>query len=343
MESLSFVAPVAYTIDWLIFFSDKSKALGIGIVSCAGVVLGSGGAGHAQLPLGGFATRGHRQPPVGAALMGVGGVTGTGLHHRPGAVGRVDAEPDQFHRRWPASSPARWRGEVPVLARRARHDGVIRRRPGPTRPTRAPLRRPAPPLRRRCGLRAACARAAWRWSAWAAWARGRRGAGAAASARWRWSTRPRGRVNINRRCRRWADAGHGQGRARERIADIHHPGCACTWSRSSRCGELAGAAAAAGRRRDRCLRPVARQVGEMARGRWPRFAVGRGGRGRRQSGERRPSKWPTSPTPRTTRCSIAAPAPAQAWRAAPGAMACAACSRASRRTAEAARRDLRAW
>ena len=41
MESLSFVAPFAYTLDWLMFFSDKSKLLTIGIVSVVGVVVGS--------------------------------------------------------------------------------------------------------------------------------------------------------------------------------------------------------------------------------------------------------------------------------------------------------------
>src|SRR6187402_2773136 len=47
MEALSFVAPIAYTIDWLLFFSDKSKLLTIGIVTAVGVVLGS--ALHALL------------------------------------------------------------------------------------------------------------------------------------------------------------------------------------------------------------------------------------------------------------------------------------------------------
>jgi uncharacterized protein len=41
MESFTFVAPMAYTIDWLIFFSDKSKVLTIAVVSTFGVVLGS--------------------------------------------------------------------------------------------------------------------------------------------------------------------------------------------------------------------------------------------------------------------------------------------------------------
>ena len=41
MESLSFVAPYAYTMDWLTMFSDKSKVLTIAIVTTVGVVVGS--------------------------------------------------------------------------------------------------------------------------------------------------------------------------------------------------------------------------------------------------------------------------------------------------------------
>jgi hypothetical protein len=40
-EALSFVAPVGYLLDWLLFFSDKSKVLTMGITSTLGVVLGS--------------------------------------------------------------------------------------------------------------------------------------------------------------------------------------------------------------------------------------------------------------------------------------------------------------
>jgi hypothetical protein len=81
MESLSFVAPVAYTIDWLLFFSDKSKVLTIGIVSTVGVVLGSAAVALATRSFRweGFAnaedTADHL---VGAVLMGVGGVTALG-------------------------------------------------------------------------------------------------------------------------------------------------------------------------------------------------------------------------------------------------------------------------
>jgi uncharacterized membrane protein YedE/YeeE len=81
MESLSFVAPVAYTIDWLLFFSDKSKVLTIGIVSTAGVVAGSAIVALATRTFRweGFAnaedTANHL---VGGALMGVGGITALG-------------------------------------------------------------------------------------------------------------------------------------------------------------------------------------------------------------------------------------------------------------------------
>jgi uncharacterized membrane protein YedE/YeeE len=81
MESLSFVAPVAFTLDWLMFFSDASKALTLGIVSVAGVVAGS--AAHA-LASRSFRWEGFRDAGdtglhlVGATLMGIGGVTALG-------------------------------------------------------------------------------------------------------------------------------------------------------------------------------------------------------------------------------------------------------------------------
>jgi uncharacterized membrane protein YedE/YeeE len=81
MESLSFVAPLAYTLDWLMLFSDKSKTLTIGIVSVAGVVVGS--ATHAVLTRS-FRWEGFRDVQdtanhlIGAVLMGVGGVTALG-------------------------------------------------------------------------------------------------------------------------------------------------------------------------------------------------------------------------------------------------------------------------
>ena len=81
MESFSFVAPIAYTLDWLILFSDTSKLLTIGIVSTVGVVLGSAAVAVATRSFrwegfgGAEDTANHI---AGAVLMGVGGVTAVG-------------------------------------------------------------------------------------------------------------------------------------------------------------------------------------------------------------------------------------------------------------------------
>ncbi|MBX3659493.1 MAG: YeeE/YedE family protein [Ramlibacter sp.] len=80
-EALSFVSPVAYTLDWLMFFSDKSKVLTVGIVSVLGVVLGSAGAALAARSFrweGFGSTEDVANHLVGGALMGVGGVTAMG-------------------------------------------------------------------------------------------------------------------------------------------------------------------------------------------------------------------------------------------------------------------------
>ncbi len=80
-EALSFVAPVAYTLDWLMFFSDKTKVLTLGIVSVLGVI-----AGSAVLAL---ASRSFRWEGfggvedlanhlAGGVLMGIGGVMAMG-------------------------------------------------------------------------------------------------------------------------------------------------------------------------------------------------------------------------------------------------------------------------
>lgn len=80
-EALSFVAPVAYTLDWLMFFSDRSKVLTIGIVSVFGVVLGSAAVALVNRS---FRWEGFEGPGDvarhlgGAALMGIGGVTAMG-------------------------------------------------------------------------------------------------------------------------------------------------------------------------------------------------------------------------------------------------------------------------
>ena len=80
-EALSFVSPAAYTLDWLMFFSDKSKVLTLGIVSVLGVVAGS--AVYSLLSRS-FRWEGFRDAEdtgnhlVGAVLMGVGGVCAMG-------------------------------------------------------------------------------------------------------------------------------------------------------------------------------------------------------------------------------------------------------------------------
>lgn len=81
MESFSFVAPVAYVLDGLIFYSDASKRLTQGMVLVVGVVIGSALAALAGRSFRWEGFRGVEDTAnhlVGAALMGVGGVTAVG-------------------------------------------------------------------------------------------------------------------------------------------------------------------------------------------------------------------------------------------------------------------------
>jgi len=81
MESLTFVAPIAYTVDWLILFSDKSKVLTIAVVSTLGVIVGAFVSALATRSFRweGFAgTQDTAYHLAGAVLMGVGGVTAMG-------------------------------------------------------------------------------------------------------------------------------------------------------------------------------------------------------------------------------------------------------------------------
>jgi uncharacterized protein len=80
-EALSFVAPVAYTLDWFMFFSDKSKVLTLGIASVFGVIAGSAVVALITKSFrwegfGGTEDVGNHL--VGAVLMGIGGVTAMG-------------------------------------------------------------------------------------------------------------------------------------------------------------------------------------------------------------------------------------------------------------------------
>lgn len=81
MESLTFTAPMAYTLDWLQSYSDTSKRLTVGVVSVLGVVVG---AFVYSMATRSFRWEGFRDTQdtalhiVGAVLMGIGGVTAMG-------------------------------------------------------------------------------------------------------------------------------------------------------------------------------------------------------------------------------------------------------------------------
>jgi uncharacterized membrane protein YedE/YeeE len=80
-EALSFVAPVAYTLDWFMFFSDQSKVLTLGIVAVFGVIAGSAVVALVTKSFrweGFGSTEDVANHLVGATLMGIGGVTAMG-------------------------------------------------------------------------------------------------------------------------------------------------------------------------------------------------------------------------------------------------------------------------
>lgn len=90
MESLTFVAPVAYALELLMLWSDSSRVLTVGIVSVLGVIAGSAAWSLATRSFRweGFAsvedTASHL---IGAALMGFGGVTAMGCTIGQGITG----------------------------------------------------------------------------------------------------------------------------------------------------------------------------------------------------------------------------------------------------------------
>ena len=81
MESFSFVSPMAYTLDYLMLWTDKSRIITYGIASAAGVIAGSAAYALATRSFRweGFAsaedTANHI---VGGLLMGFGGITAVG-------------------------------------------------------------------------------------------------------------------------------------------------------------------------------------------------------------------------------------------------------------------------
>jgi uncharacterized membrane protein YedE/YeeE len=81
MESFSFVGPLAYTLEYLMFWTDKSKIVTYGIASALGVIAGSAAYALATRT---FRWEGFRDAEdtanhvVGGILMGFGGITALG-------------------------------------------------------------------------------------------------------------------------------------------------------------------------------------------------------------------------------------------------------------------------
>ena len=81
IESLSFVAPVGYALELLLFWTDKSLFVSFGVAAVAGIVLGSAAYALASRTFRweGFAGAGDTASHVvGGLLMGFGGVTALG-------------------------------------------------------------------------------------------------------------------------------------------------------------------------------------------------------------------------------------------------------------------------
>jgi uncharacterized membrane protein YedE/YeeE len=90
MESLTFVAPIAHTLDWLMFTSDKSKVLTLGVVAVLGTIAGSAAQAIAarRFRWEGFSnTEDTANHLIGAILMGFGGVTALGCTIGQGITG----------------------------------------------------------------------------------------------------------------------------------------------------------------------------------------------------------------------------------------------------------------
>jgi uncharacterized protein len=81
MESFSFVAPLAFTLEYLMFWTDKSRIVTYGIASALGVIAGSAAYALATRT---FRWEGFRDAEdtanhvVGGILMGFGGITALG-------------------------------------------------------------------------------------------------------------------------------------------------------------------------------------------------------------------------------------------------------------------------
>jgi uncharacterized membrane protein YedE/YeeE len=80
-EGFSFVAPYAYTLEWLMFFSDVTRVLTVGVVACFGVILGATANALMEKSFRWETFQGVEDTAnhtVGAVMMGVGGVLALG-------------------------------------------------------------------------------------------------------------------------------------------------------------------------------------------------------------------------------------------------------------------------
>src|SRR5258707_11407423 len=90
MESFSFVSPMAYTLDYLMFWTDKSKIVTYGVASAAGVIAGSAAYALATRK---FRWEGFRDAEdtamhiIGGLLMGFGGICALGCTIGQGITG----------------------------------------------------------------------------------------------------------------------------------------------------------------------------------------------------------------------------------------------------------------
>jgi uncharacterized membrane protein YedE/YeeE len=90
MESLSYVAPTAFALELLMFWSDQSKYVSLGIASVLGLVAGSAADALVSRTFrweGLHGTEDTANHLVGGALMGVGGVTALGCTIGQGVTG----------------------------------------------------------------------------------------------------------------------------------------------------------------------------------------------------------------------------------------------------------------
>lgn len=117
MESLSFVAPSAYTLELLMLWTDRSKIVTIGIASILGVIVGSAIAALASRS---FRWESFRDTDdtvshlIGAALMGAGGVTALGCTIGQGISGISTLALGSF-----IALPAIWAGAIAALKMQA--------------------------------------------------------------------------------------------------------------------------------------------------------------------------------------------------------------------------------